>query len=113
MENINISIPDFFKNIDVSITICDTEGIVVYMNERAISVFGDKRGQSMMPCHQARSQEIIHHMLDSDSNHVYTISKNGQKKLIYQTPWHVDGRVAGLIEFSMVLPEEMPHYVRS
>lgn len=108
-----IQIPDFFKNIDVSITVCDTEGIVVYMNEKSKSVFGDKTGQSMMPCHQPRSQEIIRRMIEKDENHIYTISKNGLKKLIYQTPWHEDGKVMGLIEYSMVLPEEMPHYVRS
>lgn len=103
---------DYYKSINVSITICDTEGIVVYQNDKSLATFGDKVGQSMMPCHQQRSQDIIHHLLDDASTNVYTIDKKGVKKMIYQTPWFDGGVVKGLIEFSMVLPEEMPHYVR-
>ena len=43
---------------------------------------------------------------------VYTISKQGQRKLIYQCPWRVNGEVRGLVELSAVIPEDMPHYVR-
>ena len=33
-------------------------------------------------------------------------------KMIYQTAWKENGEVAGLVEISMVIPEDMPHYVR-
>ena len=39
----------------------------------------------------------------------------GKKKLIYQTPWYEDDDrqvVGGLIEFSIILPDDMPHYDR-
>ena len=45
----------------------------------------------------------------------YAISKKGKKKLIYQTPWYEDDAkqiVGGLIEFSIIIPEDMPHYNR-
>jgi hypothetical protein len=32
--------------------------------------------------------------------------------MIYQTAWKEDGKVAGLVEISMVIPDDMPHYVR-
>ena len=38
--------------------------------------------------------------------------KHGQRKLIYQTPWRENGEVRGLVEISIVLPDEMPHYDR-
>ena len=38
--------------------------------------------------------------------------KGGLKKMIYQTAWKEDGKVAGLVEISMVIPEAMPHYDR-
>ena len=44
---------------------------------------------------------------------VYTIEKNGVRKMIYQTPWRVDGVVGGLAEISMEIPAEMPHYIRN
>lgn len=103
---------DYYKSINVSITICDTDGVVVYQNDKSIKTFGDKTGQSMLPCHQQRSQDIIHHLLDDAATNAYTIDKQGVKKMIYQTPWFDGGEVKGLIEFSIVLPEEMPHYVR-
>ncbi|MDD2576134.1 MAG: diguanylate cyclase, partial [Bacteroidales bacterium] len=42
----------------------------------------------------------------------YTIEKEGLKKLIYQTPWYENGEFGGLVEFSIVIPMDMPHFVR-
>ena len=33
--------------------------------------------------------------------------------MIYQSAWRRDGKVAGLVEISMEIPDEMEHYVRS
>ena len=47
-----------------------------------------------------------------DTN-AYTIEKKGIRKMIYQTAWRrEDGTVGGIIELSMPIPAEMPHYVR-
>ena len=51
-------------------------------------------------------------VLASGGMNAYTIQKNGLKKMIYQTAWKENGVVAGLVEFSMVIPEDMPHYIR-
>ena len=52
-------------------------------------------------------------MLVTGESNCYTIEKQGVRKMIYQTPWRdASGAVAGLVEISMVIPEEMPHYVR-
>ena len=69
-------------------------------------------GRSMIPCHNERSQAKIHEMLSQGTTNCYTISKRGQKKMIFQTPWVEDGKVQGLVEFSFVIPEDMPHYDR-
>ena len=53
------------------------------------------------------------HMIATDTVNCYTIDKQGVKKMIYQTPWRRDGKVCGMVEISMVIPQEMPHYVRS
>ncbi|MBQ2489221.1 MAG: PAS domain-containing protein [Bacteroidales bacterium] len=101
-----------FKTVKASITVSDREGNIIFMNDASKAVFGDKVGENMMPCHQPRSQEIIRRLMAEGATHAYTIQKKGQRKLIYQTPWYDDGEVAGLVEFSLVLPEDMPHYVR-
>ena len=51
-------------------------------------------------------------MLSDGSSNVYTISKGGVKKLIFQSPWKINGEIAGLVETSMILPPDMPHYDR-
>lgn len=99
-----------------AITVCDLEGKVIFMNERSRATF-DKEGHSMlsqnlMPCHNEKSQEKIRHMMATDTVNCYTIDKKGVKKMIYQTPWRHDGKVCGMVEISMVIPQEMPHYVR-
>ena len=32
--------------------------------------------------------------------------------MIYQTPWRRDGKIAGLVEISMIIPDTLPHYTK-
>ncbi len=85
------------------------------MNDKAKETFarhGDLIGKSLIPCHNERSRAIIADLLASGGSNSYTIEKNGVRKMIYQTAWKENGKVAGLVEISMVIPEDMPHYVR-
>lgn len=95
-----------------AITVCDLDGVVLYQNTRSCEVNGDVRGRSMIPCHSARSREIINRLMTNGENNAYTIEKGPLRKLIYQTPWYEKGEIAGLVEFSLEIPAEMPHYVR-
>ena len=65
-----------------------------------------------MGCHNDRSKEIIRTLLETGGSNAYTIEKNGLRKMIYQTAWKENGQVAGLVEISMIIPTNMPHYVR-
>jgi hypothetical protein len=51
-------------------------------------------------------------MLKNPRANTYTVEKGKVKKLIHQAPWYKDGRFAGLVELSIVLPENMAHHVR-
>ena len=104
---------DFFENVAVSMTVCDLEGKVIYQNVRAVEALGEARGNNLQECHQPSSWEKIQQMLREGTTNAYTIEKRGVRKLIYQTPWYEEGRVAGLVEYSIVLPPDMPHKVRS
>ena len=50
--------------------------------------------------------------VETRQSNVYTIEKNGLKKLIYQSPWYQNGAYAGFIELSLEIPFELPHFVR-
>lgn len=101
--------------IDLAVTICDADAKIIYMNDRSRQTFarhGDIIGHDLLQYHPERAVKQIKHMLATGEHNAYTIEKNGQRKLIFQTPWRRDGKVAGLVELSMVLPEGMPHYIR-
>ncbi len=51
-------------------------------------------------------------MMDEKRTNVYTIQKNGKKKLVYQAPWYKDGAYAGFVELSFEIPWDLPHFNR-
>lgn len=104
---------DYFKHQNGSVTVCDTEGVIIYMNDMSINTFGDKRGMNLFACHPPHAQEKIKQLLAKGGTNSYTIEKQGKKKIIYQTTWQKDdGSIGGLIEYSFVIPFDMPHYIR-
>jgi hypothetical protein len=50
--------------------------------------------------------------METQQTNVYTIEKNGVKKLIYQAPWYEEGQYCGFLELSLEIPFEMPHFNR-
>lgn len=100
------------KELNCAITVCDTEGKVIYQNDKSVKTNDNVMGKIIFPCHKPESQKIIKDLIENKKSHSYTIFKKGEKKLIYQTPWYENGEIGGLVEFSIVIPEEMPHYIR-
>lgn len=98
-----------------AVTVCDTEGTVLFANRKSRETFarhGELVGKNLKDCHPPHAWEKIQELLRTGGTNAYTISKNGLRKMIYQTAWFREGTVGGLVEISMVIPEEMPHYVR-
>jgi transcriptional regulator with PAS, ATPase and Fis domain len=108
----------WLNGVDVAVTVCDREGIIVYMNEQAARTFSADGGKALLgknlrACHPEAANEKIRGLMAEGKSNSYTIEKNGVKKLIHQVPWHVNNELAGLVEFSLVIPWDMPHSVRS
>ena len=108
---------DWLKEINAAVTICDNNGIIVYMNEKSGQVFkndGGKNliGSNLFSCHPEPALTKLKEMLANGSTNVYTIEKDGKKKIIYQTPWFKDATLGGLIEITFNIPDEMPHFIR-
>jgi len=108
---------EFIENFDGAVIASDTEGNIIYLNEKAVTTFQKEGGLSLIgknlkDCHKDSSNEKIRQMVDTREKNVYTIEKNGKKKLIYQTPWFHDGIYGGLVELSLEIPFEMPHFIR-
>ena len=107
---------DWAEGMACAVTAADAEGVITYMNRRARETYkkhGNLVGKSLYGCHGERAAAIIRRLLAEGGTNSYTIEKNGQRKMIYQTAvTTADGRVEGIVEVSMVIPGELPHYVR-
>jgi transcriptional regulator with PAS, ATPase and Fis domain len=110
-------LPGWIEGFPGAITVCDPQGIILYMNDTAAQNFvkdGGRAliGQDVLACHPEPSRTLLAGMLTTQQPHVYTIEKNGVKKLVYQTPWYEAGSYRGFVEVLISLPADMPHFVR-
>lgn len=108
-------VANWVKAIGCAVTICDSNGTILYMNELSRATFahhGDIVGKNLFDCHSPHSAQMIRYMLDTGNTNAYTITKNGIRKLIFQTPWKRGGIIAGMAEISIPLPADMVHYDR-
>ena len=107
----------WIKEFPASITVCDTAGTIVELNENAARTFEKDGGlallgRNLLECHPEPARSRLEVLLQSGSQNCYTIEKGGKKKLICQLPWYENGVYRGLVEISIALPEEMPHFIR-
>ena len=103
---------------EAAITICDLNGIILYMNERSKQSFAKYDdssigiGSSLIECHPEPARTKLLSMLKTPQTNIYTIEKRGIKKIIRQSPWLKDGQFSGVVEISFEIPERMVHHVR-
>ena len=88
------------------------------MNDKAARTFEKDGGyaligKNLLDCHPEPARSKVERLLEACEKNVYTIEKNGVRKLIYQSPWYIEGRYAGFVELSLEIPWEMPHFIRS
>ena len=69
-------------------------------------------GTNLLECHPEPARSKVKKMLDAQQVNIYSIEKNGIKKLVYQTPWFENGQYGGFIELVLEIPFEMPHFIR-
>lgn len=107
---------DYFEGVDFAVTICDRNGKILDMNQKSKATFlkndQDIIGNNLLDCHPEPAKSLLANMLQHPKTNVYTIEKNGVKKIIYQTPWYENGEYAGYMEVSIQIPFEMPHKIR-
>ena len=109
---------DWIKEFPAAVTVCDENGIILDMNDKAAKTFekdGGRKliGSNVLDCHSEPARTKTERLLAAREKNVYTIEKNGTKKLIYQSPWYRDGNYAGFVELSLEIPFELPHFIRS
>mgnify|MGYP001339470408 CR=1 FL=1 len=117
LPSIKNFVPDWAAELPLSITITDADANIIYMNDKAAATFNKYGGEtligkSLFDCHNPLSADTIRKLLKTGGSNVYTIEKQGQKKLIWQSAWFTNKIISGLVEISIVLPTDMPHHNR-
>ncbi len=107
----------WIKEFPGAITVCDHDGIILAMNDKAVISFEKDGGhlligKNIFDCHPEPARGKLERLMDNHQPNIYTIEKNGVKKLIYQSPWYQNGEYSGFIELSLEVPFEIPHFVR-
>jgi len=100
-----------------AITVCDTMGTIIEMNIRSVKTFEKDGGETLigtnvLDCHPEPARTKLRDIMDNRKTNVYTIEKAGVKKLIYQAPCYQNGEYAGVVELSVEIPFDLPHFVR-
>jgi len=105
------------KEFTGAITVCDSNGIIVGMNDKAAESFREEGGEkligtNLLECHPEPAKTKLKQLMERREVNVYTIEKSGVKKLIHQTPWYENGNYRGYVEISLEIPREIPHFIR-
>ncbi len=100
-----------------AITVCDTRGIIIAMNEKSALLFAkyggyELIGKPLLDCHPPETQKKISTMLEKQVENYYISEKDGQKKLIIQSPWYEGSKFMGLVEIVKEITDEIPVYQR-
>ena len=99
------------------VTVCDSEGVILEMNQVSAENFKDEGGmeligKNMLDCHPEPSRTKVRELLEAKQLNVYSTEKKGVHKIIYQSPWYENGKHRGFVELSLVIPSEIPHFIR-
>ena len=106
------------KEFPGAITVCNADGIILEMNDKAAKTFEKDGGvnlvgKNMLDCHPEPARSKAERLLAAREKNVYSIEKNRIKKLIFQSPWYKDGKYSGFVEVSLEIPFELPHFIRT
>ena len=87
------------------------------MNDQATTVFQKRGGRKLvgsnvLDCHPEPARTKLSQLMEQQQTNIYTVEKNGIKRLIYQAPWYTGSKYGGFVEISFILPASMPHIVR-
>jgi len=122
------AMPAWVAEFPGAVTVTSADGTILYLNDRASAVFAKSGGREALvgerleDCHQEASRGKIAALREANAGpmkagvgavtNAYTVTKGGIHKFIYQAPWYEEGHFAGLVELSMEIPAELPHFER-
>jgi len=107
----------WIEGLPVAVTVTSADGTVVGMNARSREGYASEGGGALIgkcifDCHPEPALTRTRALYAAQKPNHYTITKNGQRKIIHQMPWFDGGAFAGFVEISIPIPDEMAHFDR-
>ena len=108
---------EWFEELPCSITVCDKNYKILYMNEKAAETTADDGGRALigknlLDCHPPKAQKRLKEVMVSQQPNIYTVEKKGVKKMVFHGHWKKSGKLGGIVELIYVLPADVPHHIR-
>lgn len=105
------------EELRAAITVTALDGTILEMNARAAETYAADGGRALLgknvlDCHPEPARTRTAVLYEKPTENHYTIRKAGQRKIIHQLPWFRNGIFAGVVEISIPIPDEMPHFER-
>jgi transcriptional regulator with PAS, ATPase and Fis domain len=105
------------EDLAAAVTVTDADGTIIGMNARSRATFAADGGaaligKSLFDCHPEPALGKTRALFAERAPNHYTVTKNGQRKIIHQLPWFREGRFAGFVEIAVPIPDELPHFER-
>ena len=105
------------EELPAAVTVTDREVIILELNRKAAETFAADGGlaligSNVLDCHPEPARTRTAELYRGPKPNHYTISKSGRKKIIHQLPWYREGRFAGIVEISIPIPDDLPHFDR-
>jgi transcriptional regulator with PAS, ATPase and Fis domain len=109
---------DWVREFPGAVIVCDETGTIVEMNDQAVRANEARGGRALvgrnlLDCHPEPARTTLAALMDGRRANVYTIEKNGLKKMVYQAPWFRDGLYGGFVEIVFEIPPGLPHFIRT
>jgi hypothetical protein len=102
---------DWVDGFPGSVVICDTQGIILEMNDKAIEDYHEAGGAELIgsyvqDCHPEAVRPAVDALFKSPQNSISIKEKNGTYKLIYEVPWYKNGEYRGFVCLNLQIPPE-------
>jgi sensor histidine kinase regulating citrate/malate metabolism len=105
--------PEWFRDIDAGIVVCDAAGVILSMNESAVRMFRksggrDLIGRNILECHPDRTIKQVEELLEKKESYCYMVDIKGSRSMLFLNPWYENEVYGGFVEFIFSLPGDVP-----
>lgn len=104
------------KEIDATLIISDSNGIIIEINDKAKNVFAGNNdkliGSKLINCHPKWAKSKVRKLMEEKIPSCYTTETKGKNNFVYHTPWFKNDIYMGFVELVIPIPKNLPNIKR-